>query len=322
MGLIDQRLINFASAIVAFASDYLIGAPLRPDWVDVPPVSMNATQLQQFQTAMWLSINVSGVATNPPQDFYPDFTYAFRDYNDQAMVTFMDGTCYGAFKGMAPALYDFMQGVGIYGTKDVCSSEGCCTLDRGISQGYYGQFWELFEEKIRECHHTLCPDSVDGCPVVLTGHSQGAAIATVASVALADLRPALYSFGGQKILHRGHPCHILDQMDTYLRVTTVCEYEGLATYDINAHVNPLLTHTGTMIILGHGGAATVAHNHDMTLMPYKVPCHGIFDPYLFSILQLQPDQPLDGFVPGSVCSRDVECKSNKCAHHRCTDLEI
>lgn len=314
----QNQLISFISVWLAFLLD--IFAPrhtIIPDITDVPPVYLSATRLRQFQTAQVLSRNVSFISINPPQDFYPDYTFAWHDMNDKAMVTYMNGTCYGVFKGVASHFYDMSQSFGLYGSRKVCGSEGCCFLDRGIAGAYYGHFTDLFEAKMRECHSTFC--DAQGCPdVILTGHSQGASISTIAAVALADIRPMLFAFGPHKVIHPFRRCDVLDNMETYLRVTSICNNDGLPAYDIIPYVGPwviLGRNTGSMILLGGGGAATMAHNRDQFLLPFVEPCHNIVD-YIDNIMRLEPG-PLDGFVNGSMCTRNIECKSKSCVEKRC-----
>ena len=165
-----------------------------------------------------------------------------------------------------------------------------------------------------ECHDR-CEDG--GCDLVITGFSQGGALAATAAIALAEYNPKLIKFAQ-------HPtvwfrCDMLDTMETYLRFTGTCQSVfGEPAYDsIAFYGNPFVTrHSGTMIMLGPGGAATVAHNTGKTFLPLNMVCHDMDSPYGAGLDLIEPG-PIDGYQDGSMCTTDVECKSRQCLDRRC-----
>ena len=75
-------------------------------------------------------------------------------------------------------------------------------------------------------------------------------------------------------------------------------------------------HSGTMILLGPGGAATVTHNTGKIFLPLNMVCHDMDSPYGAGLDLIEPG-PIDGYQGGSMCTTDVECKSRQCLDRRC-----
>lgn len=152
--------------------------------------------------------------------------------------------------------------------------------------------------------------------MVLTGHSQGGAIATVAAIALAKYNPMLITFAQPRV--HGHNCDVIDNMDTYLGVNAICEVRGGPVYDSITYMGgSRAKQTGTFIVAGAGGAATLGYNTDQWLMPILPgECHNIHDDYETVVRSLKAGA-FDGFVEGSLCTRHIKCKSNRCVRDRC-----
>lgn len=281
--------------------------PLR---AAIPPFQLTETLLQQVTASIALSDFVwQRQAQND------EVTWVFQDMNDRALVQYHAGTCYAVFKGAwAGNPSDFLQSFPMpaFLAKDVCGAAGCCSVERGMYMAYYSDYVMEFEAAVAECYN-WCDG---GCPVVITGHSQGAAIAPVAAIALAAYNPILLTFG-QHMTQIGD-CGVLENMETYLRFNAMCSVMGGPSYDTLAAWGNFIRgkHSGTHILLGHGGAATLGYNTDMILFPFQEKCHNIFDPYMESIQRLTPG-PMNGFVEGSMCTRHIECQSRRCERKRC-----
>ena len=91
----------------------------------------------------------------------------------------------------------------------------CCTTRLGFYQAYDTTYRAAMEEELRKCAKTC--DNKDEC-VVLTGHSQGGAVAAVAGVALADLNPYVITFGQPPTILA--PCPIVTSERWYRYVNT------------------------------------------------------------------------------------------------------
>lgn len=122
------------------------------------------------------------------RDKYDNFRY-FHAEPDQALVTKIEGYCFGAFRGTTLTWIDWQENFNPE-KMEVClttsGEEDCCMSRSGFYEGYWTNYKDEFEASIRECASTCA--SPDEC-VVLTGHSQGGAIAAVAALLLADLNP-------------------------------------------------------------------------------------------------------------------------------------
>lgn len=240
-------------------------------------------------------------------------TKIFEDRLDRAIVRHVEGACYVAFRGSTEKPLDSFQSAPSLFPRKVCGGAGCCHVERGVAGAYFSGFVEDFEAAVSDCHKKC----EDGCDMVLTGFSQGGAIASVAAVALADYNPVLITFAQHPVAW--NRCDVLDTMETYLRFTSTCSVLGQPAYDSIAYYgNPLVGRdSGTMILVGHGGAATVANNKGRTFFPLSSQCHILQDPYKYAIEKVLAPGPLDGYLDGSMCTSDVECQSNNCAGKRC-----
>lgn len=131
---------------------------------------------------------------DPPGEGFEHFGF-YDDEPDQAIVAERNGYCFGAFRGTTMTWVDWQQNFEL-GKKDVCITEGlkrhCCSTRSGFYKAYHTPYHKQLEEAIRKCAKTC--KNPDEC-VVLTGHSQGGAIAAVAGLALADLNPYVITFG-------------------------------------------------------------------------------------------------------------------------------
>ena len=315
-------MVEFLNPFIAAALNFLSRNPLNP--TPPPPVVFDAFRLRQYQLAARYAADVFFVQADqplPPLYNEPERTVIYEDQNDRALVTRREGTCYLSFAGanirdFVGIFTDGNQGTGFTGTTQVCGSDGCCRLDRGITRAYFSDYVEQMEADTRECVAS-CGFGTP-CPLVLTGHSQGASIAHVAAVVLADLNPILFSFGAQKMIHFSR-CGVLDNMDLFFRTISQCPTAGGGPqYDVQVYLGVVWgQHTGTMILVGPGGAMTLARNTDINFFPVADECHNVIIHYIGNIDQLVPNQPFDGFVPGSLCTRDIECRSQSCDNQRC-----
>lgn len=298
---------------IAFFMNVLFGNTTDPNRELVTPYVMTADMLQIADRAVRYS---DLVWTIPSQG--DAITQVFEDPFDRVMLRYHadEGVCYAAWKGANIATpLNVLQSWSVL-PANVCGSEGCCLVGRGMHEAYYADYVEEFEDAVDDCYNN-CPG---GCKVVLTGHSQGAAIAPVAAVALQRYDPILMTYGQHLTLWGPQRCEVLENMETYLRFTTICDTSGTGSpvYDsISIQGYPWLNHhTGTMIMIGPDGAATVARNRGMIFMPVAEPCHNVDNWYKPYIRDLSPG-PFDGFSSGAMCSRDIECQSQSCSNQRC-----
>lgn len=239
----------------------------------------------------------------------------FETNLDRALVRYLDESCYVSFRGSSGNVLDNLQSAPGLFPRQVCGQAGCCFVERGLGGAYYASFASELETELQECTERCEGDH--GCDVVLTGYSQGGAVASVAAIVLAKYNPTLITFAQQPVTW--FACNVLDNMEErYLRFTALCEEGGKPTYDaIPYYGNPLVSrHSGTMIMLGNGAAATIGYNSRRTFLPISGACHDLEGEYEKSVDNLEIG-PLDGFPSSALCTADVECKSRRCHQSRC-----
>lgn len=298
--MVSRHLLLF----LRFILDMLWGNAIQPR--NIPSYVMTPELLPIFQMAIEVSLEVQ---TDPVDN--GDDMRVFEDSTDKVLVAFRSESCYVAWDGaQVKNLADaFLQSVlpRLFSAR-MCGSAGCCQVEQGMAGAYRSDYVEEFERAVDECFHR-CDG---GCPVILTGHSQGGAIASVAAIQLAQYNPTLVTFGQ----HRSHRynCEVLRNMDTYLRVNSVCEEDGRPLYD-NIPFTGVGRHAGTFLLVGAGGVATLGYNADLWMMPLG-DCHGITHNYAMPIRNLVAG-PMDGFVDGFPCTRHMECQSKQCVHDTC-----
>lgn len=325
MGSLGNLIVTLLSWL-SLALDVLWGngwnptnsrSPTALDMVE--PFVLTPTLLQHVQTSMVLSNQVWFVKRDD------DTTRVFQDFNDKAMVKYKDNTCYAAWKG-ANMLWDQVQSIPLIFSKQVCSSADatdCCQVEKGMYRAYYSRYVDDFEQAVEECVQRCTDMTGGGCPLVLTGHSQGASIAVVAAIRLAQRYATTLITFGQERVHRGH-CAALENLgaSSYLRITAMCDPgNGRPAYDQFSWMGSILgRHVGTFLLLGgdDGEVATLGYGTDMWMLPLREWCHNSYRFYTNRIRNLEPG-PLDGFGEGSLCTRDIECKSRNCSGYTCSD---
>jgi pimeloyl-ACP methyl ester carboxylesterase len=178
---------------------------------------------------------------------YSTFGY-FDDEPDQALVVkTTDGYCYVAFRGTSLTFDDWGQNLEL-GNMDVCIQldgvEKCCTSRIGFFHAYDAKYRTDVEDSVRECAKS-CPNK-DEC-VVITGHSQGGAVAAVAALLLADLNPTVITFGQPPTVNA--PCDLLTTDRIYRFVNTKDTDVGIAYDPVPMAPGLGADHFGNMIIL-------------------------------------------------------------------------
>jgi len=191
----------------------------------------------------------------------------YIDEPDAAIFLQEDKYCFAIFRGTTPNLRDWLQNLDPF-TGEVCSMEGqCCKTRRGFQHAYDMPDYKYnLEDNLRLCKAN-CPE----CQVVFAGHSQGAAIATVAAVAMSDLDPTIIAFGqpgtivgdcpaikvdkyyrygtwcGSVYMVSACSCDVLTQM---FIVNTLLDVWGGLEYDPVPYLNFGADHFGHLFVMG------------------------------------------------------------------------
>jgi hypothetical protein len=218
------------------------GGPLNPTMNrDIIELSVEAAKLSNL-----------AYQEDPPDDGY-EYLIPYKDddlLNDDpdwaVMAKTKDGYCVAAFRGtqvnfsentVADWLSNFDPS-----EDDICNEccEGddcCCAARSGFIGAYFASYEQKLQSDLRNCAADC--DKVDGC-VVLSGHSQGGAIAQIASIAFADLNPYVITFGSPPAVRS--PCSLI-QSDRHYRYINTIREEGRRKHDPIAFL-PMAEHFG------------------------------------------------------------------------------
>ena len=150
---------------------------------------------------------------------YSAFGYYDAEPDQALTAKTKDGYCFVSFRGTSMTWEDWKQNLDM-GTKEICVNidaavEKCCTSRKGFYEAYNTDYRAEVEKAVRDCAETC--DDKDEC-VVITGHSQGGAIAAVAALYLADLNPYIITFGQPVTLDA--PCDLITSDRMYRFVNT------------------------------------------------------------------------------------------------------
>lgn len=276
---------------------------------------------------------------NPDATGFDSFE-VFHQEPDQAMVAKKEGYCYGVFRGTTLTWDDWKQNL-IPGRKDVCTNilDGsrdketvCCTTRRGFFEAYNTDYRAKLEESLRKCAAT-CEDK-DEC-IILTGHSQGGAIAAVAALYMPEMNPYVITFGQPPTLDA--PCALVTSSRWYRYVNT--KSAKVFTVGIVYDPVPFAPDLGTddyghMIMLSddYTGVAYIGLDAQDQFGPLNingfeahsmVSKNGTYPGYLDRLKAVSTAEITDrksvfpvrttGYIPGSLCSKNKECQTNVCA---------
>jgi len=177
---------------------------ISPDHLFEPSALLTEDTLYKFHVASMLSLDVSfQINLLDKIDYYRTIYERFNafddKFNDAAVVTKVDQTCYAVFRGTVEynnvdVAQNFVAGYRkVPGTK--------CYVRRGYYDAYFTTYREKFETEVRDCVASCRNNGTgDDCELILSGASQGAAVAVVASIYLFDeFDPYVYSFGVPRV---------------------------------------------------------------------------------------------------------------------------
>jgi hypothetical protein len=282
---------------------------------------------EKFMNLALQSAELSALAyeKDPPGDEYDNFGY-FDSEPDQALTAKKGEYCFGVFRGTTMTFIDWEQNVNP-GKMELCvnatdGAEYCCMTRSGFYEGYWTTYKDEFEASVRECAKTC--SNPDEC-VVLTGHSQGGAIAAVAALMLADLNPYVITFGQPNTIDA--PCELVGSDRWYRFINTKENSHVGLTYDPVPFVPGLGADSfGHMMLLSndYSGVAYIGLDAQDFFGPLNVggfEAHSMisttkYPGYLdrLQALMANATYPIrtTGYVPGSICTHDEECETDKC----------
>lgn len=240
----------------------------------------------------------------------------YGDESNQAIIAKKDGICYGVFRGRDHWTQNFDAR-----TKDVCDDGmECCKVLTSYFNLYHVGYEDIFVTDLRACAENCT--STNTC-VVLTGHSEGGAAATIASIYFEDLKPLTITFGQPPAL-KG-PCALIDSTRVYhwvnsVNVANVRLFDPIpiiaqSKADFVGHAlildqngsgrNPSVAYMGLdfqMFGSAHVDLTYVAHDRE----GYRIAITSLLNNANFPI-------NANGFIDGTTCAQTNSiCRSNRC----------
>lgn len=272
-----------------------------------------------------------------PQETGHDYYRSFLSEPDKAVVVGADGYCFVGFRETTASLADVEQNLGFTFTP-ACNGTAtdptttCCPVRAGYNAAYNAPFRGDLEVALDQCLTTYATCTDNTTCTVLTGFSQGGAIAAVAALHLAALNPYVISFGQPPTVHRDF-CPLIASDRWYRYVNT---HDGNAGNRIGYDFASMSTalnarHVGHMILFpaDHNSTGYAYLGRDLTdyrIRPSSIAAHFMADSYVASaqyhpgyvdhirFLLEQGTFPvaLTGYVDGSLCTQNRECASGSC----------
>ncbi|CAB9507665.1 expressed unknown protein [Seminavis robusta] len=171
-----------------------------------PSTILNEEFLRKAYISEYLSGTVcydGGLLNNLPkyQDLYEHFMAWDDGVDDVTVMAKIEGMCYVAFRGTS---YFNINDLVFQNLNPTVANVGDtnCYIRKGYYDAYYTPYVNDFERRMQ-----LCLNSCKGgtCPLVITGGSQGAGPAVVASIVYRHLDPTVITWGGVRALYRISP---------------------------------------------------------------------------------------------------------------------
>jgi hypothetical protein len=266
--------------------------------------------------------------------FHPDFDSIkfYTNEPDQAIVAKKAGLCFLAFRGTINTLEDWSQNFGL-GSIDVFRdnlinlSGQSCEAREG-----FADFLMTAEaaEGLSDLEACLTECASDDC-LVITGHSQGGAVSTIAAVTLFRHSPTVITFGQPPAMDAGCPYIISEKYYRY--VNSFKAEDNDMGFDVIVFSPNLISqseHYGYYIMVGEDPTAVnyLGFDSDYTFVPgledQDWNAHSISDaPYSYEtrIANLLQNTPvsLNGNGLGFICENEYAelCESNTCPKFEC-----
>jgi len=252
----------------------------------------------------------------------------FLDEPDQALLATKDGYCYLAFRGTTLTTQDWYQNIKL-GDGSACNQSGkeCCTVRIGFQEAYSEPTFKSDLEKAVNGCVAKCKNK-DEC-LVITGHSQGGAVASVAAIVFETYNPRVITFGEPNSVDPR--CKIISSQRWFRYVNTVESLTG--RFGIAYDPIPFAPGFGTVvfgqfIILGADthDVAYIGLDSTKSFSPLNMKggtAHfmkgterrpGYLD-RINTLIDNAKSYPIStkGFLSPNYCSDGSECESNICA---------
>ena len=252
-----------------------------------------------------------------------DILATYNDKNDRSIVAFRGGHCFGAYRGTTKKVSDWAQNFDLT-DKILTVGSSKCRMRSGFFDGHNTHYLSSFTSELEKCMNTRCATPQlphKKCPLVLTGHSQGGAIAVVASLIYRRYDPLVITFGAPRAVDA--PCSLINAARHYRYINTgektLFARKGLAFDLVPMTPGTGSDHFGHAILLGQDtdSVAMLGINNDNNLLPAgPTSVHSVtsYQHKLRSMSNLGVPIKTTGFSMNRRCTKDNQCQTRMCKH--------
>lgn len=308
----------------------LISALLTSAWTSQVAVDasvvLSESMMKLTRDSAYLSTQVYNPSPNST-GFDTFDTYVDEPY--EAILATKNGYCMVAFRGTTISIDDWYDNLQP-GSEEVCNEneDTCCDVRKGFQAAYVApDYKHSLEYAIRKCV-SQCKNE-DEC-LVLTGHSQGGAVASVAAIVFEYFEPYVVTFGQPPSVEADCPIITPDRWYRYVNTVdppTDQRQIGIAYDPIPFSPDMGDIVYGQFIILNDDEQDVAYIGLDSTKSFTPLDVDGVkshamvgtaeFPGYLDRIDALIANAesypiPANGFKAPNFCTDDVECDSKTC----------
>mmetsp|Transcript_22942 Transcript_22942/g.33863 ORF Transcript_22942/g.33863 Transcript_22942/m.33863 type:complete len:772 (+) Transcript_22942:157-2472(+) len=240
----------------------------------------------------------------------------FCDDADAAAFVQQDGRCYLSFRGTDfSSMSDITQNLNAFRTDGCNKDNECCKFHSGFANGWKERdYKDNVTNLVRGCAESC--ENLDDC-LVITGHSQGGAIAIVTSVIFSDLNPKVVTFGAPGTIVE--PCDLVNSTNHYRFINSLeSKHDIVPHFDtFTSLFKPLFVGWQIKLSDQDKDALYVAGlDADEKFKGLGFKAHRMFNtiPTLSNLIESAKNAPLltrfNNFV---TCGKGKECVSERCA---------
>ncbi|CAB9497344.1 expressed unknown protein [Seminavis robusta] len=259
-----------------------------------------------------------------------DMFNVYRDLDDRVVVakSKTNGACHLAFGVPGGTPFDNLQNLNPFTTQI-----GDCAVRTGYVMGYNMSKADEFHLELQSCLASCVGE--DTCPLIISGYSQGGAIAIVAAIDLVEYSPITVTFGATAAIV--NPQHTLSFLrdDTYQCTDFVPErhYQFVNMVDgkydcVALGVNPFsATHSGRLLLLdentdhfvGSPGVFQVADDSRREPSSNRAHRPDLYKERMEKLLRGGCSVlPVGKWETAHDCNYNDECSSGLCQDNACT----
>lgn len=284
---------------------------------------------------MTVDDNHSLINFGAAKDGFEEDWEAWYDGDDDVTVFgSKGGLCYAAFRSTTFSLSDWGDNFDLRHNK----MEDQCDVPRGFYKGWENNYSGPLKQKLMSCANEKCASTNGQDCIVLTGFSQGGAIAGVATVGLSHMKPKMtVVFGAIRSLQasckdfvdpdryvmfcntqRGFPNGIVADIacgsDQLLTVRDNGEWDSLADFGHYFELPPFDNSLG-MQYYGRMNGDKVHLGPTLSYRgpePHRIYGDASYPSKIFYLADHRGTVTTDGFEDGQLCTFDYHCKSERC----------